>query len=917
MPSIKKISFAGGEIAPALHARIDLTKYMTGLKTCLNWMIMRHGGATTRPGTGFTGEIKDSSKVVRLIPFIFNDDQTYVLEFGDLYMRIIQNGAQVTETAQTITGANQADPCVITIAGHGYSNGEEVYITSVGGMIELNVRNFKVANKTTDTFELQEMDGTDLDSTGYTAFTSGGTAARVYTITTPYLEADLATLEFTQSADVITITHPTYPPKELARSALTTWTLITIVYGAQIDAPLNPVSAGPGTVAYYKVTAVDAITNEESLPSVSTGSANETSILTWDDVENAGQYNIYKLFNGVYGWIGVSTPETTGFTAVTLTTLTWSGGVVTATKVGHGFSTDDFLLIEAADQLGYNGLYKITAPDADTFTYAVEDTLETPATGTVTATETKSQFDDESFDADVLDTPPVDRQPFDGEGNFPSTVAHYQQRLVFANTTNDTEGVWTSKSTLPKNFMSSTPIQADDAVTFSLFGREVNAIKHLLEVDGRLVLFTSSAEWSVKGDGAGILTPSSINPDQHTYNGSGDLRPLVVDDTAIYVQARGSVVRDIGYNFDSDGYKGNELSIFAAHMFDKYTLVDWDYQQIPHSIAWVVRSDGILLGLTYIREHQVVAWHRHEFSNGTVENVVVVPEGNEDVLYLLIKRTINGKVVRYIEHMKTRQITDIEDYVGMDSSLSYDGTNTTAITMTVSGGSTWAYDEDLTLIASASYFASTDIDDEIVFGGVQFKINAFTSDTIVTVKPSKTVPSAIRDVATATWSKALLEVTGLWHLEGEDISAFVDGYVSASPNNDTYDIKTVTNGTVTLDDPHSVIHIGLPITADLETLPLDSLQSETMSDKKKHVSHLMMSVEETMGLFVGPDTDNLTELKQRDFANMPDDVIVLITGVAELNIDSNWNDTGALIIRQIDPVPASVLAVTPSGYISG
>lgn len=943
MASKKQLSFAGGEIAPALHARIDMTKYTTGLKTCENWMVMRQGGAITRPGTGFIGEVKDSSKTIRFIPFVFNDDQTYCLEFGDLYMRAHRNGAQVLETAQTITGATQANPCVITIVGHGYLDGEEVFITGVGGMTELNGRNFKVANKTNDTFELQEMDGTNLDATAYTAFTSGGTAARVFTLTTPYLEADLSTIEFIQSADIVTLTHLLYAPRELARTDHTAWTLTVIVNGAQLDAPLNPVSSSVGTAQFYKVTAVDAITNEESLPSVATGSSSETSTITWDDVEGAGAYNIYKLLNGVYGFIGVSTPEVTGFTPVTLTSATWAAGIVTATKVGHGFSTDDFLLIEGAEQDGYNGLYKITAPTANVFTYAVANTLVSPATGTIVATETKSQFVDDSFDADPLDTPPVKRLPFDGEGNFPATVAYHQQRLMFANTNNDPEGVFGSKSTLPKNFMVSTPLQDDDAVTFSLLGREVNAVKHLLEVNSKLVLFTSSGEWLVKGDTAGILIPSAINPEQQTSNGSGALRPLVVDDTAFYVQARGTVVRDFGFDFETDGYKGNELSIFASHMFDKFTLVDWAYQQIPHSIVWAVRSDGVLLGFTYVREHQVRGWHRHIFADATVENVCVIPGGNEDVLYLLVKRTINGKVVRYVEFMKTRQLIDIVDFVGMDSSLSFDGRHTGSITMTLTGGagflldgsvtldgsatlgaedSGWDYDDNLILTASAPFFVSTDAGNEIHLTSpdgtevVKCRIVAFSSTTVVSIRPNKTVPISMRDVALIVWGKAVDELGGLWHLEGEDISAFVDGYVSANPNNSTYEIKTVVNGTITLDDPHVVAHVGLPVTADFETLPLDNLTSETWSDKKKQVSKVTMFVEDTMGLFVGPDEDNLTELKQRDLDNGLSNPIVIESGVVKLNITSEFNDTGSYLIRQIDPVPASILAVTPSGFLA-
>lgn len=845
----RQLSFSGGEVSPALYARVDLVKYSTGLRTCKNFMVMRHGGVTNRPGTGFVGEVRDSSKAVRLIPFVFNTAQTYILEFGDLYMRVIKNGAHLTETAQNITAVTQADPCVVTIAGHGYLDGEEVFIEDVEGMTELNNRNFKVANKTASTFELQFMDGTDVDSTGFGAYTSDGTAARVYTIVTTYVEADLPELKFIQSADIVTLTHPNYPPRELARTGDTAWTITDITFGPTIGTPANLLSDAAGAGFKYVVTAIDAETSEEGLPSTLEEATTQTSTLTWDTVAGATHYNVYKLDatndTGIYGWIGIAGTE---------------------------------------------------------------------------------NFKDDTLEPDLFDEPPVDRQPFDTSGNFPSTAAHYQQRLIFANTDNNTEGVWASRSALPKNLMVSTPLQADDAVTFSIIGKQVNEIHHLLDI-GKLIMFTESGEHVVDGDEAGILTPTGINPRQHTYNGSSPLlAPIVVNGTALYVQARGSVIRDLGFEFESGGYRGNELTIFSSHLFDNFTLLDWAFQKIPHSVVWVVRDDGTLLGLTYIREHQVFGWHRHEFEGGFVENVAVVPEGTEDSLYVVVRRTVNGKSVRYIEQMKTRQVGNIVDSVFMDSTLSFDGRNTGATTMTLSGGTTWKFDEDLTLTASAAFFVSTDVgnaihitddDEESDSFGTEIRctITAYTSTTIVTVRPHKTVPTTMRNIAFTSWGKAVDVVSGLWHLEGKDVSIFNDGFVGANPNNEKYDIKTVTDGSITLDRPHVVIHVGLPITADIETLDLDSAQGPTTADKKKHLSVLTLFVEETRGLFAGVDANNLKELKIREDESL-DEPIDLETGTVDINMSSDWTREGKILVRQIDPVPASILAVVPAGYLA-
>ncbi len=845
MSNTRQLSFSSGEVAPALYGRVDLTKYATGLKTCLNYQVMRHGGVQNRPGTGFVAEVKDSSVQARLIPFIFNNSQTYVLEFGNLYMRVHKDGAQLTETAKNITAATAANPCVVTVTSHGYSNGDEVQVADVGGMTELNGRNFKVSNVATHTFELQTMDSVDLDASAYTAYTSGGTAAKVYEIVTPYVTADLATLQYVQEADIVTIVHPTYAQRELARTGDTTWTLTTITFAPTIGTPANVSSsgsAGPDTFD-HKVTAIDAETGEESLAGhhqVASTLAPTTAdpiTVTWDAVTGAGKYNIYLLDNGIYGWIG---------------------STVAVTYENRG-ATPDFTI-----------------------------------------------------------NPPDDRQPFPGADDFPSTVTLYQQRMIYGNTNNNTEGVWTSRTGLRKNFNISAPLQDDDAVTFSIVGRQVNAVEHLLEI-GKLVLFTSTGEWTIEGDAAGTLTPTAINLRHHTSNGSGTLRPIIADDSALYIQARGSVVRDLAFDLQVDSYRGNELSIFSAHLFDPYTIVDWEYQQVPHSIVWAVRSDGVLLGMTYLRAHGVFGWHRHT-TDGTYENVTVVPEGSQDVPYFIIKRTIGGNTVRYIERMKTRQITDIVDAVFMDSSLSYDGRNTGATTMTLSGGSTWAYDEDLTLTASASTFVASDVDKGITLtdasgSPVRCIINAYTSGTVVTVRPHRTVPADLQAASTLLWAKAIDVVSGLWHLEGEDVSILADGFVSGSPNNSDYETKTVTNGTVTLDEPHSVIHVGLPYTSDMETLTIESVSGQSLADKKKHIDKLTLLVEATRGIWAGVSTDRLSELKMRNTEDY-ESPIELATGEVHLGIRPDWNFEGRFIVRQIDPLPVAILSAVPSGFIA-
>jgi len=855
MTTVAQRSFSGGEIAPALYARVDTVKYATGLRTCRNFLVMRHGGAQNRPGADFICEVKDSSKSVIMMPFIFNSSQTYILEFGNEYMRVIKDGVQVTDLDLTITGITNANPAVVTYTGTDPVDGDEVAISGIVGAIGvyLNNRNFKIANvdSVLNKFELHYMNNTAVNSTAFGAYGSGGTASRIYEIETDYIEADLPDLQFVQSADVITIVHPNYKPAELSRMDDDDWSLDDITFAPGISAPSNPTCSGTnGTVDQWVVTAIAEETLEESLPTSPVGAnslatSGSPRTIGWDAVTGAQEYNVYKLQNGVYGFIGVA------------------GGVT---------------------------------------------------------------FVDNGIAADTTTTPPSSRNPFNATGDYPGTVAYFQQRRMFARTDNNPEKVWSTRSGQFNNLTTSSPLQDDDAVTFTLVGRQVNEVKHLLDL-GTLLSLTSGGEWVIQGDGAGVLKPTDINAKQQSYNGSSSVRPLIIGGNALYIQARGSIVRDLGFEFQTDSYRGNDLTIFSAHLIDGFTIVDWAYQQIPNSIVWAVRNDGVLLGLTYVREQQVFAWHRHD-TDGFVERVCVIPEGTEDSVYLVIKRTIGGATKRYIEKFNSRHQDDVKDFVLMDSALSYDGRNTnTSHTMTLSGGTTWVYTDTLTLTANFSFFSASDVGNEIQLTGsdgtlIRFSITGYTSATVVTGKANKDVPVVMRSTAISNWTKAVDQVGGLWHLEGKEVSVFGDGFVVASPNNDSYETVTITNGIATLDRPYGVIHVGLPYISDIESLDLDTAQSETISDKKKMVSKLTIFVESSRGIFAGtkPPTDddvdpleNLYELKIRTDEEY-DDSVALKTGVVDINLKPEWNSNGRVFIRQVDPLPLAVLAIAPAGF---
>jgi len=260
-------SFVSGEFSAKLDGRTDFEKYSSGCKTMENMLVHPQGASTRRPGTQFISETKDSSAKSRLIPFEFSTTQTYMLEFGNLYIRFFKDKGQITEGDKTITAITKADPGVVTSSSHGYSDGDFVIITSVSGMTEVNGKTFKVANKTTNTFELNDVDGNAVDSSGYTTYTSGGVANKIYQITTSYTTAQIPDLKFAQSADTMFICHNSHEVSQLARTGHTSWTLSEVDFaetGPYLSTnttatTLTPASSGTGAGVNITASAITGI----------------------------------------------------------------------------------------------------------------------------------------------------------------------------------------------------------------------------------------------------------------------------------------------------------------------------------------------------------------------------------------------------------------------------------------------------------------------------------------------------------------------------------------------------------------------------------------------------------------------------------------------------------------------------------
>ncbi len=301
-------NFNAGEFSPLLYGRVSLDRYRAALATCKNYIPSIQGGLMRRPGTSFVSEVKDSSKSTRLQAFEFSTDQAYILEFGDEYIRFFKDNAIITLAGLTITGISQAATAVVTSVAHGLSNGDRIIITGVAGMVQVNNREFIVAGVTANTFQLQTTLAVAVNSTGYTAYASGGTASEIYEIVSPYDHSDVFELKFTQSADTLYITHPDYAPRKLTRTGHTAWTISVMVFS---DGPYLAVDPAATTLT----------------PSATTGTITLTAGSGLFSANDVGR--LYRLKHGsTWGWATV-----TGYTSATVVDATVGGtfGATTAT----------------------------------------------------------------------------------------------------------------------------------------------------------------------------------------------------------------------------------------------------------------------------------------------------------------------------------------------------------------------------------------------------------------------------------------------------------------------------------------------------------------------------------------------------------------------------------------------------------
>jgi len=883
-------SFAGGELSPEMFGRIDDVKFQTGAAKLRNFIAMPQGPAENRAGTAFVREVKNSAKRTRLIPFTYSTTQTMVLELGDGYIRFHTQGATL------LVGAPAPyNPALTYAIGALVSNAGLVYYATAPVPLATNPPNAAF---------------------WYLIPTPA------YEIPTPYAEADLFDLHYVQSADVLTIVHPNYAPRELRRLGATTWTLSTISFVSPIPAPAAPtVTAVRGVGVNISgitqanpavITVVAAHQFQLGDPINISGVVGMTQINGWytvSDIIPSTELQLHVYATGV-------DVDSTAYTAYS------SGGTVQ-----YGNQTNDLTNFYKLTSIATNGFDESVASVAGSVANnlsvsgASNNLSWTAVTGALRYNVYKQQsglygyigqtegttFNDNNIAPDMGITPPIVDPVFASAGNYPQAVSYFEQRRVFAGTTNEPQSMWMTRSGTESDMSYSLPVKDDDRINFRVAAREANTIRHVIPLT-QLILLTSAAEWRVSPINSDAITPTTVSVRPQSYVGASNVQPEIINNSMVYCAARGGHVRELGYSWQSNGFITGDLSIRAAHLFDNFNIVDMCYAKSPQPLLWFVSTTGKLLGLTYVPEQQIGAWHQHD-TDGVFESCTVVAEGNEDSLYVIVRRTINGNSVRYVERMATRQVNLLKDCFFVDAGSTFNGTNLTAMTVTVTGGTTWGPADVLTITASSSLFVwpgTTDVGDAIVLtdstgASYRLKILATSSATVATAKVDKVIPVALRATPTAVWAFARDTVSGLSHLEGKTVSILADGAVMPQ--------VVVTGGVAVLERASVVVHVGLPYQSDLQTLPVSLNIDAFAQGRVKNVNQSWIRVFQSSGVFVGPDANKLTEAKQRTtepYGSPPalksDELNVVMT--------PTWAQSGQIYIRQSDPLPLTVVGVT-------
>lgn len=758
---------------------------------------------------------------------------------------------------------------VVTHTSHGFVEGTAVVFS--GSLLPPQIvpgRPYFVLNQTANTYNIADT----IDGSGLAIpFAAGsGTAIRaphwrqleddntvvangaVYEVPNDYTADELEELTWDTSFDVLTIAHPNHPLSELRRIDATTWEFVPLAFGQLLATPAAPTV----TPTFGKVLTIDFVQRSGDIAEFKAGGAvANLSTVLWTGggvlQDSAGTPNVYNGNNQFFTIQVVGSPDlfrlleadsnqfvqipagvgffvisgTVSLRPTTLSSELTSEYAVTAldenqleTSRSTSTSVTNNLFAEGAfNTIEWGAVagaarYRVYRKENGLFAFIgeVEDT------GAATLS-----FKDNNLEADFGRTVPLFDESLSG-GDYPRAVAHFEQRRLFGGSRLFPQRVWGTRTGTEQDLSFHIPVQDDDRIVFDIASREAEVVTHLVPL-AQLILLTSSAEYRVTPVNSDAITPTSVAVRPQSFIGASPVQPVIVNNTLVFAAARGGHLRELGFSSEVASFITGDLSLRAAHLFDRFTIKDLSLMKAPFPIVFAASSSGKLLGLTYAPEEQIGSWHVHETVNGSIESHTVLTEGDTDTLYLSVLRTINSTEVRYIECIEFGLPDTFADNYFVDCGVTF--TNSTGSPVTT--------------------------------------------------------------------------ISGLLHLRGQTVSIFANGVVQ--PQKVVSDAGVVTLTTALPDG--AVAHIGLPVVATVETLPLLSQLPAFGQGNTKNIDEVWVRVVDSARFQLGPAAGRLVpstgllptqaETKQIPVLALPD-----------------WNQEGAVVIQQSDPLPLTVVSLT-------
>ncbi len=803
-------NFAAGELSPKVWGRYDLKIYKNGLEIMENFIAEIQGAARFRTGTKYIHHTRLNQEAV-LVPFQFNDEQAYLLEFTDQMIRFYRNASIILEDATTITGASKADPCVITDVAHGYVAGDEVFINSVGGMTELNGKSYLVKSAlTVDTFDITDVDAADIDSTGFTTYTSGGVAEKIYELVSPYHEGeDLYIMKYAQNADVMYIADSEGNDiRKLTRTNHNAWTLSTFSRTA------DPFPARDITGA--------TAANPVVVTAVAHGFENG-DILSIHDVVGMTElnHNRYSIANKAADTFelkdltGVDV-DGTGYTAYS------SGGVA-------GDFPTSVTFFEG--RLIYGG----TASRPETFWISRSPD---PTTGFTRYDDFTTGADDDH--AAVFTLSPSASGKVDhiewlaGHSDFLAVGTFGGIRKVTGGGVNQA---------ITPNSVNIKPITESGVA-------DITPIPH-----GTITLYVQRGSLTLRSLEYDVLAENFIAVDRnlvadHIFESSAHVKQIAFEEGSpdiLWAVRSDGVLAGVSFKAKEDVSGWHRHILGGSHTDDDGVITTPKVLSVgimpqPNSFdqVWVVAERKIGLAASGLVRRYV------EYFSDTAR--IPDPEkfytgaANEDADTLAFNAAMYEAA---------------KDFVHLDGSVAYDG-SATGTTMTPGAAS----GDGITFTAGAAVFSSGDVGRQIwkkAIEGVgtgRAVIDAYVSTTVVTC----TIVEDFDDVdpiPAGEWFITAGVVSGLDHLEGATVAGFSDG-------EDLGDF-VVTDGAITSGAQSSTLHVGLRYTGLLKTLNIEvGGEQGAAQSRQRNVEKCAIRFLGTLKVKVGTHRYGLEEVKETD-----------------------------------------------------